>query len=60
MGLMDIISPEILLSTVVLGLVLYGINFSIVKISIGVFFLVGVVSIQWWVGSIYVGDYLIC
>ena len=60
MGLMGIISPEILLSTVVLSLVLYGINFSIVKISIGAFFLVGVVSIQLWVGSIYVSDYLIC
>nr|CAD5128095.1 nad2 [Tethya citrina] len=60
MSLMGIISPEILLSTVVLCLVLYGINFSIVKISIGAFFLVGVVSIQLWVGSIYVSDYLIC
>ena len=60
MGLMGIISPEILLSTIVLGLVLYGINFSIVKITVGVFILVGVVSIQFWGGSIYVGDYLIC
>lgn len=60
MDLIGIISPEVLLSTVVLGLVLYGINFSIVKISIGVFFLVGVVSIQLWMGSIYVSDYLIC
>lgn len=57
---MGTISPEILLSIVVLGLVLYGINFSIVKISIGAFFLVGVVSIQLWMGSIYVSDYLIC
>nr|CAD1874622.1 nad2 [Tethya wilhelma] len=54
------ISPEVLLSAVVLGLVLYGINFSIVRISIGVFLLVVVVSVKIWVGSIYVSDYLIC
>lgn len=54
------ISPEILLSAVVLSLVLYGINLSIVKIAIGVFILVGVISVQLWAGFIYVSDYLIC
>nr|AND97078.1 NADH dehydrogenase subunit 2 [Tethya sp. XMU02001079] len=43
-----------------MGLVLYGINYTIVRISIGVFILVVVVSVKIWVGSIYVSDYLIC
>ena len=51
--------PEILLSFVVLILVLYGINLSILKISIGALFVIGVVSTQLWVGAFYVSDYLI-
>jgi len=37
-----IINPEVLLSIVVLSLVLYGINLSTLKISIGVLFIVGI------------------
>lgn len=36
-------SPEVLLSIVVLGLVLYGINFSTFKVSIGVLLIIGIV-----------------
>lgn len=51
--------PEMLLSFVVLVLVLYGINLSILKVSIGALFIIGVVTIQLWVGGFYVNDYLI-
>lgn len=51
--------PEILLSFVVLFLVLYGINLSILKVSIGALFLIGVVMIQLWVEVFNVNDYLI-
>lgn len=51
--------PEILLSFVVLILVLYGTNLSILKVSIGTLFIIGVVTIQLWVGGFYVNDYLI-
>lgn len=51
--------PEMLLSLVVLVLVLYGINLSILKVSIGALFIIGVVTIQLWVGGFYVNDYLI-
>jgi len=39
---MVIMSPEVLLSIVVLGLVLYGINFSTFKASIGVLLIIGI------------------
>lgn len=51
--------PEMLLSFVVLVLLLYGINLSILKVSIGALFIIGVVTIQLWVGGFYVNDYLI-
>lgn len=47
--------PEIILSLVVLILVLYGINLSIVKVAIGALFVVGVVTNR----VFYTGDYLI-
>lgn len=59
MGLVVTMYPEILLSFVVLVLVLYGINLSILKVSIGTLFIIGVVTIQLWVGIFYVNDYLI-
>lgn len=51
--------PEILLSFVILILVLYGINLSILKVSIGALLVIGVVTTQLWVGGFYVNDYLI-
>lgn len=48
---------EILLSLVVLILVLYGINLSILKVSAGALFVVGVVIAQLW--AFYADDYLI-
>jgi len=51
--------PEILLSFVVLILVLYGINLSILKVSIGALFVIGVVTTQLWVEVFNVNDYLI-
>ena len=51
--------PEILLSFVVLILVFYGINLSILKVSIGALLVIGVVTTQLWVGIFYVNDYLI-
>lgn len=47
--------PEIILSLVVLILVLYGINLSIVKVAIGALFVVGVVTNR----VFYAEDYLI-
>ena len=47
--------PEIILSLVVLILVLYGINLSIVKVAIGALFVVGVVTNR----VFYADDYLI-
>ena len=46
MELMVSIYPEILLSLVVLILVLYGINLSILKISLGTLLVIGVISVQ--------------
>uniref|UniRef100_A0AAU8HQ28 NADH:ubiquinone reductase (H(+)-translocating) n=1 Tax=Porifera sp. TaxID=3140030 RepID=A0AAU8HQ28_9METZ len=43
MDLMTIMYPEVLLSLVVLSLVLYGINLSTFKVSIGVLLIIGIV-----------------
>lgn len=51
--------PEILLSFMILILVLYGINFSILKVSIGTLFVIWGVLTQLWVGILDVNDYLI-
>lgn len=51
--------PEILLSFVILILVFYGINLSILKLSIGTLLVIGAVTIQLWAGSFYGSDYLI-
>lgn len=39
-----LINPEVLLSIGVLGLVLYGINLSTLKVSIGALFIVGILT----------------
>ena len=44
MDFMITIFSEVLLSLVILSLVLYGINFSTFKISVGVLFIIGVIS----------------
>ena len=59
MELMITMYPEILLSFVVLFLVLYGINLSILKVSIGALFVIGVVMIHLWLEVFNVNDYLI-
>ena len=48
--------PEILLSFMILILVLYGINFSILKVSIGTLFVIWGVLTQLWVGILDVND----
>ena len=55
MELIIAMCPEIILSLVVLILVLYGINLSIVKVASGVLFVVGVVINR----GFYAEDYLI-
>ena len=55
MELIIAMCPEIILSFVVLILVLYGINLSIVKVAIGALFVVGVLINR----VFYVDDYLI-
>ena len=55
MELIIAMCPEIILSLVVLILVLYGINLSIVKVAIGALFVVGVVTNR----VFYADDYLI-
>ena len=51
--------PEILLSTIILILVLYGINFSIFKISVVTLVLILWGLAQLWMGILYVNDNLI-
>ncbi len=51
--------PEILLSLIILILVLYGINFSIFKISVVTLVLILWGLIQLWIGILYVNDNLI-
>ena len=48
--------PEILLSLIILILVLYGINFSIFKISVVTLVLILWGLIQLWMGILYVSD----
>ena len=56
MDFMITIFSEVLLSLVILSLVLYGINLSTFKISVGVLFIIGVISLN----VFYVSDSLIC
>lgn len=56
MDFMITIFSEVLLSLVILSLVLYGINLSTFKISVGVLFIIGIISLDMF----YVSDSLIC
>nr|YP_001742103.1 NADH dehydrogenase subunit 2 [Suberites domuncula]CAM84218.1 NADH dehydrogenase subunit 2 [Suberites domuncula] len=52
------IFSEVLLSLVILSLVLYGINLSTFKISVGALFIIGVILAQLWADVLYMSDSL--
>lgn len=52
------IFSELLLSLVILSLVLYGINLSTFKLSVGALFLIGVIIAQLWPDVLYTSDSL--
>nr|QRG31967.1 NADH dehydrogenase subunit 2 [Pseudosuberites sp. CY-2021] len=52
------IFSEVLLSLVILSLVLYGINLSTFKISVGALFIIGVIIAQLWPDVLYTSDSL--
>ena len=58
MGLITM-CPEILLSFMILILVLYGINFSILKVSIGILFVILTILTQIWMGVWYLNENII-
>lgn len=52
------IFSELLLSLVILSLVLYGVNLSTFKLSVGVSFIIGIILAQLWADVFYTGDSL--
>nr|YP_008592465.1 NADH dehydrogenase subunit 2 [Hymeniacidon sinapium]AGP05003.1 NADH dehydrogenase subunit 2 [Hymeniacidon sinapium] len=52
------IFSELLLSLVILSLVLYGINLSTFKLSVGALFIIGVIIAQLWPDVLYTSDSL--